>query len=209
MVNRDPGPRGTEMWDAAYRSLLEGQRQAQEYWSNAARSWGEMAGSLFSARSGENSGRIEEGLDLLRELNEATMAVAMAWMRLPLILVGNADRSELQDAVSRLTQAQGRAFQLWIDSLNRMGEQAVGTLRQAEAGAAGAATGAARGAASGAEKAAESEQRRAAASKAGRASGAARTRKSSNARSTRKTATSSTRSSRGRKSPARKPSSSS
>lgn len=196
---------GGQIWDAAYNSLLEGQRQAQEFWSNAARSWGEMAGSWFGGRPDAERNRLDEGINVLRELNEATMSVAMAWMRLPLILAGNADRSELQDAISRLTSAQGRAFQLWIDSINRMGEESMSNLRQTEAATAGAATAATRAMARGAEnvaetarsatrsatrsvaraaeKAADSEQRRAAASKAGKASAAARSRRTSTSRS--------------------------
>lgn len=192
---------GSQIWDAAYSSLLDGQRQAQEFWSNAARSWGEMAGSWFGGRPEAERNRLDEGINVLRELNEATMAVAMAWMRLPLILAGNADRSELQDAISRLTSAQGRAFQLWIDSINRMGEESLSNVRQAEAATAGAATAATRAVARGAENvagaarsatrsasraagnAADAEQRRAAASKAGKASAAARARRGSTSRS--------------------------
>jgi hypothetical protein len=79
----------------------------------------------------QQSSASDESMDVLRELNEAAFAVAQAWMRLPLVLVGGAQPNELQEATSRLTQAQGRAYQLWLEALSRAGSGVAGTARQA------------------------------------------------------------------------------
>lgn len=78
--------------------------------------------------------RSGEGAELLRELNEAAFEVAQSWLRLPLVLAGGTRPDELQQALTRLSQAQGRAYQLWMESLGRMGgataraaDQAAGT----------------------------------------------------------------------------------
>lgn len=172
-MSQDRSRMGSQMWEAGYQALFEGWRQAQDFWNNAARSWGETAGSWFGQfPSGPRSGLAGEGMDLYRELNEASLSVAMAWMRLPLAMVGAADRKELQDAVSRLAETQGRAYQLWLEAISSAGASVAGTAR--------------RGAAS-AEKAAADVQR----SAAGRASTArqARSGKASSASSRKTTAT--------------------
>ena len=43
-------------------------------------------------------------------------------MRLPLALATGASPTELSDAISRLTQAQGKAYKLWTEALVRAGE---------------------------------------------------------------------------------------
>ena len=134
---QDPMGAGAQVWESGYQSLMDGWRQAQEFWTTMARSWGEAAGSWMGQLN--RGGAVPpEGMDVLRELNEAAFAVAQAWMRLPLVLMGGAQPTELQETVTRLTEAQGRAYELWIEALGRAG---------------GTATGAARGAAETAERA--------------------------------------------------------
>jgi hypothetical protein len=110
-----------QAWEAGSRSLLEGFRQAQEFWNNAARSWGEVAGA-WTAQLPRPSSGLADGGAALRELHEAALAAGVAWMRLPLTLASGASPSELSDAIARLTQAQGKAYKLWIDALARAGE---------------------------------------------------------------------------------------
>jgi hypothetical protein len=110
---------GAQMWEASYQALFEGWRQAQEFWNNMARSWGEVTGAWLG-----QSTRSRESVEVLHELQEGAFAVAQAWMRLPLLLVGGAQPEELQDAVAQLTQAQGRAYQLWLEALKRTSEAA-------------------------------------------------------------------------------------
>jgi len=62
--------------------------------------------------------------DRWRELSEAAFAVGQAWMRLPLALSSCAPPAELQAAVTRLTEAQGRAYKLWMEAIQKMGEMA-------------------------------------------------------------------------------------
>jgi len=105
---------GAQLGGSEYQTLLQGWHQAQEFWNHAARSWGEATGTwlgLFN-RSGANR-------EIIRELQEATLAVAQAWMRLPLVFTGGARRDELQTATMQLTKAQGRAYQLWLEALKR------------------------------------------------------------------------------------------
>jgi len=120
----DPARAGTELWETGYRSLMDGWRQAQEFWTGAARGQGGATnawmGQANRAMSGV-TGLSEESMTLLRELQEATLAVAQAWMRLPLTLVGASPPGDLQDAITKLTETQGRAYQLWLESLNRFG----------------------------------------------------------------------------------------
>src|SRR4030095_6187243 len=101
---------GAQLGETGYQSLFEGWHQAQEFWNNAARSWGEATGTWLGRlnRSGTNRA-------IVRELQEATLAVAQAWMRLPLVLTGGAPRGELQNAIAQLTKTQGRAYQLWLE----------------------------------------------------------------------------------------------
>lgn len=114
--NPDPVRAGSQMFEAGYQQLFEGWRQAQDFWNGVARSWGGTTGAWMQPGAGN-----QESMDVLRELNEAALAVAQAWMRLPMALLGGAQPNELQDATSRLTQAQGRAYQLWLEALSRTG----------------------------------------------------------------------------------------
>lgn len=116
-----------QMWEAGSRSLLEGFRQAQELWNSTARSWGEVAGAWTGQlpRSGAGvgvPGVSAEGAAALRELHEAAFEAGLAWMRLPLALATGAAPTELSEAIARLTQAQGKAYKLWMDALLRAGE---------------------------------------------------------------------------------------
>ena len=111
-----------QMWETGSRSLLEGFRQAQEFWNNTARSLGEVAGAWTAQLPRSGAGISAEGTAALRELHEAAFAAGQAWMRLPLALATGASPTELSDAISRLTQAQGKAYKLWIEALVRAGE---------------------------------------------------------------------------------------
>ncbi len=111
-----------QMWETGSRSLLEGFRQAQEFWNNAARSLGEVAGAWTAQVPRSAPGISAEGAAVLRELHEAAFAAGQAWMRLPLVLATGASPTELADAIARLTQAQGKAYKLWMEALARAGE---------------------------------------------------------------------------------------
>jgi hypothetical protein len=114
-----------KMWETGSQSLSEGFRQAQEFWNNAARSWGEVAGAWTAQipRGGSGvPGVSAEGAAALRELHEAAMAAGVAWMRLPMALATGASPTELSEAIVRLTQAQGKAYKLWMDALVRAGD---------------------------------------------------------------------------------------
>jgi hypothetical protein len=131
-----PGPQQvTQLWEAGYRALSEGWRQSQEFWNNAARSWGEIAGSWMGQFGGQ--GMSSESTAALRELNDAAFAVGQAWMRLPFALASGAQPTELQEAVTRLTQAQGRAYQLWMEALNLTASAARGASSEATKAATG------------------------------------------------------------------------
>ena len=123
---QDPARAGAQLYEAGYQALFDGWRQAQEFWSGVARTWGGATGAWMQQGAGSN-----ETMDVMRELNEAAFAVAQAWMRLPLTLMGGGQPNELQDATTRLTQAQGRAYQLWLEALSRTGMGAGGAARQA------------------------------------------------------------------------------
>lgn len=114
---QDPTRAGAQMWEAGYRSLMDGWRQSQDFWNNMARSWGEVSGAWLN-QTNRSENRMSP---VLRELQEAAFEVAQAWMRLPMTLVGGSQPNELQEAITRLTQAQGRAYQSWLESLNRLG----------------------------------------------------------------------------------------
>jgi hypothetical protein len=43
-------------------------------------------------------------------------------MRLPLALATGASPTDLSDAIARLTQAQGKAYKLWMEALVRAGD---------------------------------------------------------------------------------------
>jgi len=111
-----------QMWEAGARSMTEGWRQAQEFWSSAARSWSELAGTWMGQLPRPGAGLSSEGQAVLRELQEAAFAVGQAWMRLPLVMASGGQPGELQEAITRLTQAQGRAYQLWMQALKAPGE---------------------------------------------------------------------------------------
>ena len=111
-----------QMWETGSRSLLEGFRQAQEFWNSTARSLGEVAGAWTAQLPRSGAGISAEGTAALRELHEAAFAAGQAWMRLPLALATGASPTELSDAISRLTQAQGKAYKLWMEALVRAGE---------------------------------------------------------------------------------------
>ncbi len=118
-------PRGTsgpqpvnEMWEAGARALSEGLRQAQEFWSQAARGWTEATGSVLRQVAPPADPSVEAAR-VLRELQEASLAVSQAWMRLPFALMSGAAPAELQDTLTRLMRAQGHAYQLWIEFLTR------------------------------------------------------------------------------------------
>jgi hypothetical protein len=121
-----PGPQGSQVWEAGQRALLDGWRQAQEFWSNAARGWGEVAGAWLGQAARPGQAMSPESAAALRELQEAAFAVAQAWMRLPLVLSTGRPPFELQDALTQLAQAQGRAYQLWLEALTRTGAFAAG-----------------------------------------------------------------------------------
>jgi hypothetical protein len=120
---------GAQVWEAGYQSLMDGWRQAQEFWTSMARTWGESAGVWMGQLNRGGSGVPAEGMDIMRELNEAAFAVAQAWMRLPFVLIGGAQPNELQEAITRLTEAQGRAYELWLEGLSRAGGAAAGATR--------------------------------------------------------------------------------
>ena len=113
----DPMRAGTQMFEAGYQSLFDGWRQAQEFWSGVARSWGVAAGMPMTQAT---TGAAAENTAVLRELQEASLAVAQAWMRLPFTVMTGAGPTELQEAATRLTEAQGRAYQLWLEALGRV-----------------------------------------------------------------------------------------
>ncbi len=125
MDARGPSPQEmSQMWEAGAKSLAEGWRQAQEFWNTAARSWGEMAGTWTRQLPQAGPGVSAEAATAWRELQEAAFAVGQAWMRLPLLFAAGGQPSELQDAVTRLTQAQGRAYKLWVEALKAAGTAA-------------------------------------------------------------------------------------
>jgi hypothetical protein len=129
-------PQSGQTWDAGYKALFEGWRQAQDFWNTAARSWGEVAGAWMgqfgqAGQAGPGQPSSAESSAALRELQESAFAVGQAWMRLPLSLASGRPPVELQEAVTRLTQAQGRAYQLWLEALTRTGAYARGAAAEA------------------------------------------------------------------------------
>ena len=120
-----PGPQqAQQMWEAGARSLSEGWQQAQSFWNTVARSWSEAASTMMGQLPRSGPAMSSEALAAWRELNEAAFAVGQAWMRLPLALSSGAPPAELQAAVTRLTEAQGRAYKLWVEAIQKMGEMA-------------------------------------------------------------------------------------
>ena len=125
-----PGGPSGQVWEAGYKSLFDGWRQAQDFWANAARGWGEVA-TAWMGQFAPGRPPSAEGAAALRELQEAAFAVGQAWMRLPLALAAGRPSAELQEAVTRLTNAQGRAYQLWLEALTRTGAYAAGATAEA------------------------------------------------------------------------------
>jgi hypothetical protein len=124
MDSRAPSPQEiAEMWEAGARSLAEGWRQGQEFWNSAARNWAEMA-STWTRQPAPPERSSADAMATWRELQEAAFAVAQAWMRLPLLLGGAAKPGELQEAVTQLGLAQGRAYKLWLEALTAAGAAA-------------------------------------------------------------------------------------
>src|SRR5262249_18053857 len=114
----NPGaPTPEQIWEAGARTLMEGWQQAQAFWTNAARSWGSAASRPEHVPV---SGPANGAVVVWRELAEAASAVGQAWMRLPLALATGAQPGELQAAVTQLTEAQGRAYTLWAETLQRV-----------------------------------------------------------------------------------------
>ena len=114
-----------QMWEAGAKALTEGWRQAQDFWSTAAKGWGDLASSMMAQAPRTGPGTSPESQAVLRELQEAAFAVGQAWMRLPLVLASGggvgAAPGELQAAITRLTEAQGRAYKLWLEALRPPG----------------------------------------------------------------------------------------
>jgi hypothetical protein len=108
------------MWEAGAKSLAEGWRHAQEFWNTAARSWGETAPTWMRQPPLPEASPAADVMAAWRELQEAAFAVAQAWMRLPLLVAGGAQPSE----VTRLGLAQVRAYKLWLEALAAAGAAA-------------------------------------------------------------------------------------
>jgi hypothetical protein len=131
MDARGPSPQEiSQMWEAGAKSLAEGWRQAQEFWNSTARNWGEMAATWMRQPAPPGATPAAEAMAAWRELQEAAFAVAEAWMRLPLLFASGAQPSELQDAVTRLGLAQGRAYKLWLEALKTAGAAAAAGTKQ-------------------------------------------------------------------------------
>jgi hypothetical protein len=124
------GPQSEQVWEAGYKALFDGWRQAQDFWTSASRGWGEVA-TAWMGQFAPASQPSAESAAALRELQEAAFAVGQAWMRLPLALAAGRPPAELQEAVTRLTKAQGRAYQLWLEALTRTSAFAAGAAGEA------------------------------------------------------------------------------
>jgi hypothetical protein len=131
MNQQNPGPPGAEMWEAGARALADGWRQSQDFWSTVARNWGEAAGAWMGQFQ---TGRTDDSQALIRELQETAFAVGQAWMRLPFVLASGARPTELEDAIRRLGEAQGRAYKMWMETLTRATAQGTATRKAGEGG---------------------------------------------------------------------------
>jgi hypothetical protein len=127
----NPGLPGAELWEAGARALADGWRQSQDFWNSVARNWGEATGNWLGQFQ---TGRTEQGDALFRELQEAAFAVGQAWMRLPLVLASGARPTELEQAIQRLGEAQGRAYQMWMEALTRAGAPRAATRKPGDTG---------------------------------------------------------------------------
>jgi hypothetical protein len=109
----------SQMWEAGARALSDGIRQAQEFWSQAARGWTEAAGGATGQVASPPPNPSADTARIVRELQDASLAVSQAWIRLPFALMAGAPPTELQETLTRLMRAQGHAYQLWIEFLTR------------------------------------------------------------------------------------------
>lgn len=116
-----PDPR--QVMEAGARAMSEGLKQAQDFWTQAAKNWSEAAAAWASQFARPAQSPSGEATAVLREISEASFAVSQAWMRLPVSLLMGAPPAELQAALTRLVQAQARAYQLWIEFLARSAGQ--------------------------------------------------------------------------------------
>ena len=112
-----------QMWEAGAKALTEGWRQAQDFWTTAAKSWGDMASAWMSQLPRTGPAASPEAQAVFRELQEAAFTVGQAWMRMPLVLAAGGQPGELQAAITRLTEAQGRAYKLWMEALQAAGKR--------------------------------------------------------------------------------------
>lgn len=119
--DRGPAQPGQPLWNAGSEAFYESWNQAQELWNSLARNWGELAGAWLGqvSTATQAQGLSGESLTVLRELQDAAATAAEAWLRLPLLFVGGTQPAELEEALTRLAQAQGRAYQLWIEAMSR------------------------------------------------------------------------------------------
>jgi hypothetical protein len=115
----DPLEPMRKTWEAGQQSLAESWAQTQDFWNSIARNWGEAAGAWLRQPPGRQP---QETAAVLRELSDATLAAGEAWLRLPFLLVGGVTLADLQKTASRLTEAQARAFRLWLDTFTSMSE---------------------------------------------------------------------------------------
>jgi hypothetical protein len=96
-----------QAWETGQRSLTEGLAQAQDFWNGVARSWGEALG-LWVGQPPWAQRR--ESTTALREVHEAALGLAQAWLRLPLALTGPAVILDFQRALLRLAEANARLY---------------------------------------------------------------------------------------------------
>lgn len=107
---------GANFWGTGNQPFLEGLQATQEFWKTGMANWGKLAEQWWNqAATTDNTETVRE------ELQAASQAVAQAWMRLPLLLSGQAKPEELQHAFTQLMQAQGHAQQLWFQAMQKFG----------------------------------------------------------------------------------------
>jgi hypothetical protein len=109
--------------EAAQQLLGDSWRHTQELWNGVAANWGEAAGTWLRRTEMQQSG---EAARIVQEVQDASVAAARAWLRLPVVLVGAAPVTEFPDALIRLTAAHGRAYQLWVSGLMGAGARTEG-----------------------------------------------------------------------------------
>ena len=123
MTTTQGAPDPKQMLEAGARAMADGLKQAQDFWTQAAKSMADVAGAWTSQLGRPAPSPTDEAAAVLREISEASLAVSQAWMRLPLSLMTGAPPVEIQAALTRLMQAQARAYQLWIEFLARGGRR--------------------------------------------------------------------------------------